>query len=1243
METKIEINNLCPIIGVISAGKTSILKVFFDNDFLEANSGVGTKFIKIIRYNPEVGKNPRFYHLKLKNLGNGDYEYYKDQKFKEVIGKENIKEKNKQLNEEFKKKRKTSYEQLFYMIEVGEVNFIKDKEYLKNYDFVDIPGLNEYNPNENNFEDLSPPPFDISFEEDDKNKIEHEKSKIKNKQKKSVIFDTMEDEMLTYDPNSEKNYYTEIFKIIRKKMNNGIIVLSIDNYQYAGNYRIIAKLQKVINKPIENFLILLNKIDKSENKEYDLNTLKCKILKYFPSVKVFNPTKNLIVACSSIQLENELKMENSFKHLLYYYFLNFLMNSRVTSDGTTNKVDFSFIDFLKKVNPNKNIKKKSFVDKIFKIIDDNNRAKILDEIIKIITFLKEENQIYNLNLGIREDEFQEKQILKIKDNLQIEEGKEEQEDEEEEEFNLDDIDGNAIILYYYSKFKKKKIIPPLSIETKTIMNYFTMANMTHHEEEENEIEIKDNKKKIEEKKTLSNKINDISTRMMEFYKEYEKEKIKEHNLDTLRKYINLSIGILKTSKFLYIPLLGEINVGKSTILNGIIGRRILPTQKNECTKKGILIKHWDKDYPVIRKTRLKMEEIGTDKIYFFEPDEDIIAKGIKKIHRVLEGTNSEYSQKEEDFFYEIDINIKLVNDLKLDDSLKEKICFIDLPGFGTNNEFEKKGVYARLMKACNIFLFVVFNLTIKKSYNKKMLNNLFTQMSKYRGIPVQEFIKKCLLIINFDIAQDTSEKSKIQVKNDIISVVDDLNNTIINDFNFCFFNAKYYENYIYKLEYYNSPHKLVNDEYEEYLSLLFQKWKGKIEKIKGGTFNKFLKEKLKDNIKNDIIDNFDEKTAIVNKEVEKEVLNIIDEYKFKFNKNEITTICKLITYGKDNFLKSNLLINSNIDVFEKELLILISNAKIKEDKEINTNLIQCFKILDNVFQVYPNTKIGPFLDAPIDTIVKSHVQEDLDTIGKEVDRVLQAINLEFFQNDIVKILSICSVNLINDLNEQKNNLEKNLKNKKWDKIQKEFEEIFEKDTNILKSELLETLEKASKNIAEYLSECYDNLDNFYSDKIKRKDLLYKNYISNCMGGDNDIEKTLDQMLSDIINGSRHSTDKKNVEGIFNYLNKTFDYIIQQSTIRIKSFCDKIKEEDEKFKKDMIDEITSSKERVVYELKQKKEKEELEKKKAEVKNEKERKLWEEEKRLQEKKKVKWESLCKKYRALRDEITLIRLTS
>ena len=178
METKVEIKNLCPMIAMISAGKTSILKVIYDIDFLEATSGIGTKFVNIIRYNPEVGKNPKFYHLKLKNIGNGNYEFYKDSNFKEIIGKDNIRQKNISLNSEFKKRTDVPYEELFYMIEVGESNFIEDKEYLKNYDLVDIPGVNEYNPEEDKkettkpseqkTEDLPAPPFDIDFDDEKK-------------------------------------------------------------------------------------------------------------------------------------------------------------------------------------------------------------------------------------------------------------------------------------------------------------------------------------------------------------------------------------------------------------------------------------------------------------------------------------------------------------------------------------------------------------------------------------------------------------------------------------------------------------------------------------------------------------------------------------------------------------------------------------------------------------------------------------------------------------------------------------------------------------------------------------------------------------------------------------------------------------------------------------------------------------------------------------------------------------------
>ena len=99
--------------------------------------------------------------------------------------------------------------------------------------------------------------------------------------------------------------------------------------------------------------------------------------------------------------------------------------------------------------------------------------------------------------------------------------------------------------------------------------------------------------------------------------------------------------------------MGINNAGKSNILNGIIGIKISLSQKNECMKKGVSTKHWGKYYLVIRKTRFISEIMGKDKIYCFEHDEDIIAKGIKNIHRILEGTDSEFTSKEQDFFMKL--------------------------------------------------------------------------------------------------------------------------------------------------------------------------------------------------------------------------------------------------------------------------------------------------------------------------------------------------------------------------------------------------------------------------------------------------------------------------------------------------------------------------------------------------------------------------------------------------------------
>ena len=46
-----------------------------------------------------------------------------------------------------------------------------------------------------------------------------------------------------------------------------------------------------------------------------------------------------------------------------------------------------------------------------------------------------------------------------------------------------------------------------------------------------------------------------------------------------------------------------------------------------------------------------------------------------------------------------------------------------------------------------------------------------------------------------------------------------------------------------------------------------------------------------------------------------------------------------------------------------------------------------------------------------------------------------------------------------------------------------------------------------------------NLDNLFSQNLEIKNILYKNYISYFMGGNNNIDKTKDEIIKHIIIGS----------------------------------------------------------------------------------------------------------------------------
>ena len=261
--------------------------------------------------------------------------------------------------------------------------------------------------------------------------------------------------------------------------------------------------------------------------------------------------------------------------------------------------------------------------------------------------------------------------------------------------------------------ENKDLRPPKSEETNDLLNYFRnnkKIKENYCEDIEEHFKINSiNKKIIKKLEKLRDKIKNKFNFDMKF-------------ISPLIEDIAVTIESLKTYNVIFIPFLGEINSGKSTIINGIIGDDILPTGLKECTKRGIIIRYSNKD-TTIRKANFKQKIVESKVKYYIDSEnEGIIGKGIDQVKDILKGLNYEFNSKKEESFYFIKTKIKLFDELGLDYSLKTKLYLIDLPGFGTENIFEKN-IYIKLMSIFNSFIFTLRNSIIKDD-NKNVLSSL---------------------------------------------------------------------------------------------------------------------------------------------------------------------------------------------------------------------------------------------------------------------------------------------------------------------------------------------------------------------------------------------------------------------------------------------------------------------------------------------------------------------------------------
>ena len=810
-----------------------------------------------------------------------------------------------------------------------------------------------------------------------------------------------------------------VLEIIKNKIENFIFIFNMTNYKDKRNYQIIRQIVKILGVPIVNSLILFENVQKNNSNEFQnfINNL----TKNFPDFKDFNYYLNKIIRINFILMESELLLTKSFYHFLRYHSLLYIFNDsykeKTINSGNSLSLDDGFFKYIESLIGND-------------VKESYERLENSDEI---------QSEIGN---AIKEMKEKDKIILPIKEQNNNIGGF--SEDEEEEEVEKED--NKNILTKFYIYFDKKKSQEQNSTSSELI-NYFefhqvfknTFSQLSKNFEikiiDDNDQTIIDNLKfiitQIENTKAFKNTLNNFKVEI---------DLLKEEN-----------------QNLIYIPFLGLSNSGKSTLLNAIIGKDILPVKSEECTKKGIIISYSEDNEPDISIRKATLKSKGEK--HYFEYNKNIIAKGFANVKHVLESVNWYYEENETNFFYYVRTKIKLFDEMNLKDYLKKKIFLIDFPGYGTNSIFQKN-IIPKIFKFCNCFAFVVKDSKIKEEENQKILKEALKTIETSHDKLINGFIKSCLFISNLFPQTQTIDNTDLEKGKRDIKELTNVKNE--KDINICFIRAdkclrgRNNYNYFFNIE------ETIEDEYSKFVG----RYKFNLYNIINKKpsffeehFNEIISKKLEEIGLNYVFDN---KMGISGlNEIKKELDNF---HKEKFSEKLKEDIAKKISFSRFK-LKQKF----GYDDFEKGFKILIENAfneMIENKKQIIQKQINVFKKIIESKKI--SDEISPESFEQLKQIEEKYIKKSEDLYLNHHNKSEWDITSKFLSN-IIDYLNLIKIN-IKDF----------LKKKDWEKVKKEIKDKISND-----------IEELSHKIEKYIDEINNENSNLILDREKN---LWNKYI-----------------------------------------------------------------------------------------------------------------------------------------------------
>ena len=955
-----------PIIGKINCGKSTILNYLLNlDDILQYSCDTTTKFVSIIRHNKKLKeKSPLIYNVKFEERAyiNKIHLYNFEKDGDNIPGE--VKEIIKTRNEQLINKQLDELpENYFYIIESYIPLFEGNLEqYSDFFEFMDVPGLNE------------------SSLEENKENVYLDKVIplfINNVKFAMFVFDTMNYERRTDSIINNR----DIFSIFYDKMN-----------EFYKEYNI---------KEIKNSIFILNKIDKSDRKggidqekkdfkdylQYKLNVqIKDNYLIFFRADKEY--LSRIRFNTFDKYLDFIHLRDNGDKNIFKEKLINNLKKDLRIKNMENNNDE----DDEEENEEEEEEKQKDELSKKIRNFNESLRDKLYSDRITKSDYLFYK-KYYDDNISNAKKDFKKDEITKHIEKSII-------------TFNQDFNDNkNNKLTEFYNDIKKE-------------LNY--------QEDDLEDIKKKDESKIItfknfyEQKdyqKTLNYEEN-IFKELLELEPNHEYiKKIRE-------KFLYEKDYILNKYKY-KIALFGEYSSGKSSILNSLIGKDLLPDGSDHCTKVIIIIQYTKYEKDISLYSSKKNTENSNNYIYYFMEDK-LLEKGEESVKKKLKSLNSDY--QEGISYYILNTPIKFLDEFIEEEKIKNQIQFFDMPGLDSLKKEYTETDFPKLIKHIDLFIYTNgMNIILQKESElaiKKMLDFILSSKGYFK-------LDSMIFIINFydELQAETKEKRKEKMKNFKDSIYKIIKNYKESDWN-------RYINY-----------SNIIDKNEEISCFFFSKILFKEEQKK----------------KFDILDfnNFFKK---LNQEYSTyETSKKILEIKKYMKKNYINSLS-----NKKDF-SDGIHIEGNLEKYRNDLKSILNIKKNSESEEIQNN-INSIVIMYNFFLKYQsnfNYKFNDFLITLKEKISKEDNKPFLNIIFQMTLSLSRSLRL--IKSNIIRWKN--NLNNENSFKNKFSNIRDSYKNKIENEFSTKIKELENYKNNMIKGE------NKSQEIEKTIKDLLNNIEN----------------------------------------------------------------------------------------------------------------------------------------------------------------------